>query len=426
MSSIEKAAKVLTEVSLKSAPGPKITNTNEQGEQMLDIPHAVSDLTPEWLSERLGCSVAGLHITALDGGVMSDTFKLGSITYRDPQADVPKSLVVKIASSVPELRTFGMAAHIYNKELNFYRHLAADVPVAIPVLYACGADGSDESEFFYILMEDLTSHSKVFDQVDDPPDGPFARKLALDCARLHAKYWESDTLRTPWLGGNASRYVFAGESLSLQAAQLWPSFRELYEQVYGHDFFAPGDFGPIETMIGQMCGPNSIAIYERMIDILSSRPRTLVHGDMRADNIFRTHPAFGKSVEDSVLTFVDWQALHAGPAGMEFGQAWFSSLEPEVRRNDLTYLAEYHAKLVTLEPAAAAYTFEMLLEDYRIGCCIWLMLLISLATGAFPTFHLPEQARAKALWATGWRRVRLAMLELDCPALIARLAADVS
>lgn len=393
---------------------------------MQDIPHSASDLTPQWLSARLGRIVTGFDITTLDGGVMSDTFKLGPIAYQDPQGEGPTSLVVKIASSVPELRAFGMSVHIYNKELNFYRYLAGDVPIGAPALYGCASDGSEESEFFYILMEDLTSHSKVFDQVDDPPDGPFARKLALDCARLHAKYWDSDTLRAPWLGGGGERYLFAGEGLSKQAAELWPSFRRLYAQVYGHDFFATGDFSSVETMIGQLCGPDSSAIYERMVEILSSRPRTLVHGDMRADNVFRTHPALDRSVEDSMLTFVDWQALHAGPAGMEFGQAWFSSLEPEVRRNDLAYLAEYHADLVALNPEAAAYTYDMLLEDYRIGCCIWLMLLISLATGAFPTFHQPEQARAKALWASCFRRIRFAMLELECPALVARLATTAS
>ena len=91
-------------------------------------------------------------------------------------------------------------------------------------------------------------------------------------------------------------------------------------------------------MTNQLSGLKSVAIYERMVDILSSRPKTLVHGDMRADNVFRTDPALGKSVEESMLTYVDWQMVHAGPAGMEFGQAWFSSLEPEVRRNDLAFL----------------------------------------------------------------------------------------
>jgi hypothetical protein len=279
---------------------------------MQDIPHAVGDLTPAWLSARLGYTVTGFDVTYLEGGVMSDTFKLGAIAYSDPPADAPASLVVKMATGVPDLRAFGMSVHIYNKELNFYRHLAGGLPVGAPRLYACGSDGSDESEFFYILMEDLTVHSKVFDQVDDPPDGPFARKLALDCSRLHAKYWESDATRAPWLGGDASRYVFVGDALSRKAAELWPSFCESYGTVYGHGFFAIGDFGPLETMIDHLCGPRSIAIYERMIDILSSRPKTLVHGDMRADNVFRTDSALGRSVEDSVLTFVDWQACMLG------------------------------------------------------------------------------------------------------------------
>ena len=224
--------------------------------------------------------------------------------------------------------------------------------------------------------------------------GAFARKLALDCARLHAKYWNSEVLRAPWLGGNGSRYNFAGEALSRQVAELWPSFRISYETVYGHDFFATGDFGSVETMIGQLCGPDLLAIYDRMIDILSSRPRTLVHGDMRADNVFRSNPALGRSVEDSALTFVDWQALHAGPAGMESGSLWFSSLEPEVRRNDLAYLAEYHGSLVALIDAAA-YTYDML-EDYRIGCCISLMSLISASPPSpFPPHRRTEHARGR-------------------------------
>jgi hypothetical protein len=49
-------------------------------------------------------------------------------------------VVVKIASSVPELRAFGMSVHIYNKELSFYLHLAGDVPIRAPRLYACSRE----------------------------------------------------------------------------------------------------------------------------------------------------------------------------------------------------------------------------------------------------------------------------------------------
>ena len=388
------------------------------------IPRAMDDLTPAWLSSVLGSEVAGFGTAYLDGGVMSHAYKLTSITYRDAPADAPRSVVVKIASRVPELRAFGINSGLYNRELNFYRQLSRDLPIAVPRLYGCDADGSAGSEFFYILMEDLTAHSKVFDQVKDPPDAAFARKHALDSARMHAKFWDADVLRQPWLGPTDGRYMFSGDSLCRVTHTLWPTFRSLYERVYGHGFFSTDDFVALETMTNQLSGPKSAAIYKRMIDILSSRPKTLVHGDMRADNVFRTDPALGKSVEESMLTYVDWQLVHAGPAGMEFGQAWFSSLDPEVRRNDLAFLGEYHELLMMLNPATAAYTYEMLLEDYRIGCCIWYMLLISLATGAFPNFHKPQEARAKALWGRAFYRIRYAMRDLECPSLVARLATE--
>jgi hypothetical protein len=39
-------------------------------------------------------------------------------------------------------------------------------------------------------------------------------------------------------------------------------------------------------------------------------------------------------------------------------------LPPEVRRKDRAILRQYHQRLVELNPAASAYTYEMLLQDY--------------------------------------------------------------
>jgi hypothetical protein len=274
-------------------------------------------------------------------------------------------------------------------------------------------------------MEDLSVHSKVFDQVDDPPDAAFARKVALEAAEMHAKFWESETTKLPSVGRADGRYVFAFDGASRAVSQTWVPFRGLWQQMYGWDLFEGEPNNDVAELTELLAGPKSVNILERIYDVLSSRPKTLLHGDMRADNIFRTHPDRCKGADDAKLTFIDWQALHAGPPGAEFAQAWFNSLEPEVRRHDREILREYHGRLVQLQPAAAAYTYEMLIEDYSLSICFWWTAIISIGVGTLPIFAQPEGARMKLLWEKGLRRALAAMRELDCLARVRRLAEEM-
>jgi hypothetical protein len=220
--------------------------------------------------------------------------------------------------------------------------------------------------------------------------------------------------------------VFSFDPLARMAAQSYPALRALYNQMFGEDLFAGGDFAASEALTELVCGPDSARIVDAMAARLSSRPKTLLHGDMRADNIFRTDPKFGKSAAESTLTYIDWQLLHAGPPGPEFSQAWFSSLEPDVRTQDAALLAEYHARLIALEPKAAAYTYEMLLEDYALGCVYWWMALIALGTGAFPAFDKPEGQRSKRLWGRAFHRILPALRDRDCLGVVRRVVYGVA
>ena len=109
------------------------------------------------------------------------------------------------------------------------------------------------------------------------------------------------------------------------------SFLELWESSYGSPLL--GDLPGVAALTALLCGPQSDAILDCIYDTLSSRPRTLLHGDLRADNVFRTSD---RGHEDADLTFIDWQVVHAGPPGPEFTQAWMHSLEPAVRRRGIT------------------------------------------------------------------------------------------
>ena len=83
----------------------------------------------------------------------------------------------------------------YVREIRFYKELADAVPLRTPIIYSVLEDGSKSCEFFSIAMEDLNTHSDVFDQVNDPPNESYIRKINLEVAAFHAKFWEADTLK---------------------------------------------------------------------------------------------------------------------------------------------------------------------------------------------------------------------------------------
>ena len=180
--------------------------------------------------------------------------------------------------------------------------------------------------------------------------------------------------------------------------------------------------GDIEELTGLLCGPKCNGIHDRIYEIFSSRPRTLLHGDMRADNVFRTISGEGRDADGAQLTFVDWQVIHAGPPGAEFTQAWMHSLEPEVRRKDRAMLREYHDRLVMLNPGAASYTYEMLVDDYTLAFCFWWTAIITIGLGTVPSFGQPEARRMRQLWDRGLDRAFTAMRDLDCLARIKEIA----
>lgn len=389
------------------------------------FPRTIDEITNEWLSQALGGTVTGYQTTFLEGGVLSDAFKLHSITYAGDQGDAPASVVVKVANSVKDRRDFALLGNAYTRELKFFQELASDVPLRSPKLYTCDSDGSAGSESFIIVMEDLSTHSKVFDQVEDPPNEAFTRKIALEAAEMHAKFWESEVITRPWLSRPDGRYVFTFDPLCRMAPGALAPFRALWAQMYGSDIFAGDADRDVEELTALLCGAKCNGIHEAIYDILSSRPQTLLHGDLRADNTFRTHPEQGKTAAESTVTYIDWQTIQAGPPGPEFTEAWMHSLEPEARRKDKEILRQYHTRLVELNPAAAAYTYDLLVEDYRLSFCFWWTAIITLGVGTLPSFDQPEGARMKQLWGRGLERSKAAMRDLDCLGLIRGIAAGL-
>jgi aminoglycoside phosphotransferase (APT) family kinase protein len=181
-------------------------------------------------------------------------------------------------------------------------------------------------------------------------------------------------------------------------------------------------FDTLRPLTDILTGPYCIQLVDYMNAKLSARPRTLTHGDLRADNIFRSN---GLPVQDSKLTYIDWQLLQPGPPGPEFTQSWQHSLAPEIRRKDLDFLKAYHDRRVALAPQSANYSYENLVEDYRMAFILWWMALISLGAATIPVFDQPEGQRMKALWGQGLGYMFHAMQDHNCLDLVEQYLAEV-
>lgn len=273
-------------------------------------------------------------------------------------------------------------------------------------------------------MEDLGAHSRVFDQVEDNPDEPFMRKIALEIATMHARYWESHETRLPWLSRGDHRYVFTFDAACRESPDRLDEFATLWRQMCGRELYDEGGVPSSEAITRLLCGPESGLIIDRITDRLSHRPHTLLHGDLRADNIFRSDPARGLSVEASRLTYIDWQLIGVGPPGIEFAQAWIHSVPPELRRKDRDVLRLYHERLASLNPAAGGYSLDTLIEDYALGLCLWWAALVTVGANTLTDFDKPDSTRMKRLWEMCIPRTFIALDDHDCVALIEATAAS--
>lgn len=386
------------------------------------FPRSIDEVTPEWLSSTLGRRVTAYQTDQLEGSNLAVCYRLRDIEYAGGETG-PASLIVKVAHPASPIREIAMAGGFYTREVRFFIDLSAKTPLATPQVFGCFSDERPACEYFIIVMEDLAVHSKVYDQVDDPPDEVAARRVATELAQLHASFWGSEVTRLSWLSRPDGRYLPPVHFLCDQVVSAWPVLRREWRNVYGDDFV--GDHAnALEPLAALLCGPKSRGIHRRIYDVLSSRPQTLLHGDARADNIFRTIAMKGDGTPER-LTYIDFQLMHAGPPGPDFTEAWIHSLEPEVRRRDRDMLRHYHDIRVGLKPESAAYTYDMLLEDYALAACFWWTLIITFAVEALKECARPEGARQKRLWAQMARRHNTALCDLDCLARIRDLASGL-
>ena len=105
------------------------------------------------------------------------------------------------------------------------------------------------------------------------------------------------------------------------------------------------------------------AIEPMMVD-MAKPPRTLCHGDFRADNLM-----FAPREGGAILITVDWQAPLQARGAFDVGYLMSMSVTTEVRRaHEPVLLHGYHDKLVAA--GVEDYAYDEFFHDYRRGLLV--------------------------------------------------------
>ncbi|MCK9485178.1 MAG: ecdysteroid 22-kinase family protein [Dehalococcoidia bacterium] len=360
-----------------------MTTTTATTPPMSRIPSRLTDLTPEWFTGALrncgalgdACSVAAIEVKQLGEG---EGFlgELGRVhlTYVDGAG--PASVIAKFPSPIPENRALGMTFGSYEKEILAYRELGPHFTVKVPqcffgefetrkraetvvqrvlaflpdavtirLLNSLMSQAGKSERRFGLLLEDLGA-ARVGDQVKGCT--PAEAELALrTLARLHAAFWESPLLDRTWL-------LPADDAVAVQHAiyrRAWPVFEQRF-----HDALTP-EMRAISAW-NDVHGPD-------LIHRVSRSPRTLLHGDFRADNIMFHDDG------PEPMTIIDWQGVMTGNPMIDV--AYF--LRPNMATEDAEaheagLVDAYHEALV--EAGVRGYSLQDCRRDYVLGQ-LWVM-----------------------------------------------------
>jgi len=313
----------------------------------MQIPASPDELTADWLTSVLSPQGLGpnciescdAELLGGDQGMTGQLVRL-RIRYRDELAGLPATLIAKFPAAEPAERAVISALGHYEREVRFYELLSSRTPVPTPHCYYSHLDSA--TGFALLVLEDL-ARARNGNSIAGCSLMRSARVL-LTLAMLHATWWQAlDLAQASWL---RLRFLVAPEAMADAFSDAWPSFLQKLSI-------------PVTSQISEMGHWIKQNLHNAATTLFDSAPRTLIHNDVQADNLF-----FGE-VDEEVI-FIDWQMATYARCVIDVADWIRGQLEPEVRRTiESQLLRLYHDALVA--NGVHDYTIEQCLADYRLA-----------------------------------------------------------
>jgi hypothetical protein len=285
---------------------------------MGNVPVVTEDASPDFVTHALRSTgvidadtvVAEVEHDRIGEGVglMCNLARL-TLRYRGSAHGAPSSVILKVPSNLPENRGVGDHFNFYEREGRFYAELTESLPVRTPHCYYNHID--PEANEFALLLEDFGGRTMVSQVAGIEFERASEAVRAL--ARVHAEYWNSPKLDAlAWLPTFIDPVNLAAGA---EYRKAWGHFMELFA----------GDLPDGSAALGELVGPN---FESAMVRDFESRPRTIAHGDFRADNLMFDDSTTGSDH----VGILDWQIASEGEGVGDIAYLFTQSMTVEDRR----------------------------------------------------------------------------------------------
>lgn len=338
----------------------------------VEIPSSIDGVTQKWLTAALRAdpttsgSPAVTDVRAeqiaLDSGFSSLLYRV----HLSGSADLPSTLIVKLPARSEARGAMEMLGG-YRRELSFYRDIAGRAPIETPRVHVSRI--ADDSADFVLVMEDLQGWENA-----DHLAG-----LSLERARL-------------CIGQLAGLHAWSLREAKTDVLEQFPSLDTPIARDLLHPAFGPGwqiyrekSGSPVPTAVAQYAERFAEHACAALAGL--TERSMLLHGDIRADNMF---------FAGDRLKVVDFQFTARGVGAADIGYLVSQGLPIEVRRGHDEYLVrEYLERLA--ERGVTDYSLDDAWRHYRLAVAYLLMLPVITLNG---WDAMPERSRALCLTLT--------------------------
>lgn len=351
-------------------------------------PMHVDEITPEWITHALveGGYLKSASVKSIEKKILGDAKGFLSsvvqvkIEYDTIQQDAPGSVVVKIEPEPGGFKDFGDELNAFEREIRFYKEVAPNLSIRLPELYYA----VDKSPAYSMAMEDLSSFVPG-DQLVGMHEQQVITTVE-EIARIQALYWNNEALaKLKWMPDT--------NSMSNDYIGKWESFVE--------------NFGYCLSDAGkELCSKLAHNIEWKGAEI-SKRQKTIVHSDLREDNLLFPPP----ESNDSIL-IIDWQIAVKSIGAFDVARLFGGSEVPKERKgHEFKILKRWHDTL--LQNGVEGYTWEDAIYDLRLGMLSYL---------CYPVhFHeeiINSQGRTKLLAETIFSRSFASAVDIEAGSVL--------